>query len=509
VVTRLWAVAAILVWTLAAADHVHRLTKSANDYFLHGQYLEALAAYEEAVQRGGGPMVLINLGRLYEQLGDDGRALHSYDRAMTANPSPELLISLGGFYRRTGEPVKALEKFRSAGDWESAGTVQALDLHDLEGALVSFSQLRDAHLLRGEVLFRLERWDAAEQEFRSAGNHWLALYGLGCIELQRGHGDQAVVDFSQAIATMAGAPEPTSDLLPRKSSVFDDMIRLQPAAAPETLFDWMEGALRNGGDRPALREIQTKLAPGSMLVEHWDTAAVWATRERAGIGDPVETGLPSAIRNLLIVPAGGLNSPELPPVRYLPYAGLLLHEESSRMPLLPWQKRVVKIQHKIDLTTGAPVVSFSAAVADVGNPNRSRIVFSPSEALFRAEAAELPLGKTDLVTIDACETAGASILGEAFLAAGARSVVVPLRPVDAQTGAAFMQHFYVNLAKGQPTATALRNTKLERREWEAFILMGNGELPIRGVLSWWWIVAAAAVGGRIGLSIIRLPRRAN
>src|SRR6185369_3569649 len=174
---------------------------------------------------------------------------------------------------------------------------------------------------------------------------------------------------------------------------------------------------------------------------------------------------------------------------------------------------------------GVSLLHFSThATVDPIDANRSRMLFTPeraspsSEYLFWPEAAALPLSGIDLVTLSACDTEGGKMVrGEgvqsfsrAFLAAGARSTVTTLwRVADAPT-ADFMRLFYLHLAKGEPKATALRAAKVnfirsgsqlaEPRYWAAFVLNGDGRIPIRRVLSWMWISAAAILlGGLIFL----------
>lgn len=164
---------------------------------------------------------------------------------------------------------------------------------------------------------------------------------------------------------------------------------------------------------------------------------------------------------------------------------------------------------------GVPLLHFSThAAADGNDPNRSRILFSPAQGqpgatyLFRTEVPTLALAHTDLVTLSACDTeAGKVARGEgiqsfsrAFLAAGARSTVTTLWRVADGPTADFMQSFYTLLARGYTKAAALREAKLrflrsgnelaEPRYWAAFVLTGDGQVPIRPVLSWTWIVLA-------------------
>jgi CHAT domain-containing protein len=177
------------------------------------------------------------------------------------------------------------------------------------------------------------------------------------------------------------------------------------------------------------------------------------------------------------------------------------------------------------LEHGAPLLHLAThAVADTADANRSRILFTPepgrqgSEYLFRGEVAALPLAGADLVTLSACDTeAGPLARGEgiqsfsrAFLAAGARATVTTLWRVQDSAAADFMTIFYRHLAAGEPKAEALRAAKLsflaqggERVQplyWAAFVLNGDGQEPIRPVVSWMWfagglLLAAGIVTG--------------
>ena len=76
--------------------------------------------------------------------------------------------------------------------------------------------------------------------------------------------------------------------------------------------------------------------------------------------------------------------------------------------------------------------------------------------------------KADLVTLSACESAtgvalpgeGAMSIGRAFHAAGARSVVSALWPIDDKATATFMTRFYAALHGGSPKVEALRQAQL-------------------------------------------------
>jgi CHAT domain-containing protein len=106
------------------------------------------------------------------------------------------------------------------------------------------------------------------------------------------------------------------------------------------------------------------------------------------------------------------------------------------------------------------------------------------------EIARLSLD-ADLVTLSACDTAtgksegegGITGLAEAFLLAGAKSVVGALWSVDDSATEALMKDFYAHLANGEDRASALRHAKLDYLQqmgdrppvfWAGFTLVGDG-----------------------------------
>ena len=111
--------------------------------------------------------------------------------------------------------------------------------------------------------------------------------------------------------------------------------------------------------------------------------------------------------------------------------------------------------------------------------------------LYAIEAQGLNLEGTELVVLSACETAqgqidyaeGVSGLVRAFRTAGARYVLVALRPVGDQSASSFMQRFYYHwLAQaGSDPAAALRAAQLEAittpqphdPTWAYFSLVGG------------------------------------
>ena len=124
--------------------------------------------------------------------------------------------------------------------------------------------------------------------------------------------------------------------------------------------------------------------------------------------------------------------------------------------------------------------------------------------LTLADVERLALPQAPLVTLSACETGlgdlrGSDIFGlsQAFLQAGAASLVVSLWPVPDEATRQLMIHFYRNLVAGKSKAAALRSAQLTLRSdpvhghplhWAGFVLIGDG-----GTL-WWDDLTASEKG---------------
>ncbi len=130
--------------------------------------------------------------------------------------------------------------------------------------------------------------------------------------------------------------------------------------------------------------------------------------------------------------------------------------------------------------------------ADPEFPDRSALVFAPREApiddglLQVREIRKLPLNAS-LVTLSACDT-GVGPVGEegvvnivnAFIEAGAQSVVSTLWEVEDHATAQLMISFYGHLSRGEEKAEALRQAQLESLKagdppyfWAGFELDGE------------------------------------
>ena len=149
--------------------------------------------------------------------------------------------------------------------------------------------------------------------------------------------------------------------------------------------------------------------------------------------------------------------------------------------------------------------------ADLQDPERSFILLAPAlpktqryDYLFSKEVSALPLGKTDLVTLSACETnVGVFVPGEglrgfseAFLAAGARSVLNSLWSVGDRSTEELMTRFYSRLASGETAGDALRMAKLDfinhpqsshPAHWAAFVITGDSDWKLPRLIGWPWL----------------------
>lgn len=153
------------------------------------------------------------------------------------------------------------------------------------------------------------------------------------------------------------------------------------------------------------------------------------------------------------------------------------------------------------------------AIADMDNPERSRLLFSPDEPgqansyVFLKQLYDLDLRGVNLATLSACDTErgrlvpgeGVQAFSRALLAAGSRSSLTTLWRVPDGPTAEFMKQFYYFLLKQHKSkAEALRLTKLEflhsgtqlshPRFWAAFVLNGDGAEPVPRFIPWQAIV---------------------
>ncbi|MBD3220986.1 CHAT domain-containing protein [bacterium] len=168
------------------------------------------------------------------------------------------------------------------------------------------------------------------------------------------------------------------------------------------------------------------------------------------------------------------------------------------------ESRLRALQERGELGRYDVVHLATHALVDADRPERSALVLSQVDLDDRDDglltAAEIAAGwhlDADLVVLSACETGlgrpapGEGYLGftQAFLAAGARSVLVSLWQVDDRATALLMERFYATLReRGLGQCEALREAQgwlrhhevdgrrvfADERYWGAFVLVGVG-----------------------------------
>ena len=171
-----------------------------------------------------------------------------------------------------------------------------------------------------------------------------------------------------------------------------------------------------------------------------------------------------------------------------------------------------------------PVLHFAThAQADMQDPDRSFILLAPAsqkaqqyDYLFSKEISGGAFGHADLVTLSACETnvgvivpgEGLRSFSEAFLGAGARSVLNSLWSVGDTSTEELMTRFYARLARGDTAAEALRTAKLDfinhpqsrhPAHWAAFVLNGDADWTLPRLISWWWMASLIVLVALAGL----------
>jgi tetratricopeptide (TPR) repeat protein len=333
---------------------IEAISNIATLHFYQARYLESLRAYHEALAaldgQSGQPwaarlrrILLTNLAALFQRVGQEEQALQIYAELRNTRESlapaeqARLLTNLGVLYRRLNDPVKALETYRAAlrllGGNEhtevrivllkNIGIVEALDLGDLPAALEAFTsalelskqsgarrEVMQAHLYRGETLFRQGDAAASAREFEAAlaaarelsttEEQWKALYGMGRLARAAGREEDAVARFREAIGVIESVRAKLqltslkTDFLADKRDVYDALLEILLQRGDGVgMFELLERArARTFQDRlamapPGLSAVQARLDDRTLLLEYWvgphGAAVLWATHASNGL----------------------------------------------------------------------------------------------------------------------------------------------------------------------------------------------------------------------------------
>ena len=305
--------------------------------------------------------------------------------------------------------------------------------------------------------------------------------------------------------------------------VTDDAVhsaRLGRTDSLAALVDFLYAMLRDGHDdawRPAARRAYATLvaplhptADTSVLVVPDGPLAYLPFEALSTPGDSVPWGVRRSVR---YAPSASvlLAIEEAPPVGAS--QGVLAVGDPARPPgdPLPSLPRAAdearQVYHLFDPTHSALLLGADATLVRwrAHEPGRYRYLHFALHALVSDQRPgrtalvladgrlDLPAIRAldldaDLVTLSACETAlGHRLRGEgviglpyAFLAAGARGVLVTLWRVSDRAAADFMEEFYGEIHRGVSPETALRRVRQRwvgarapPSEWAAFVLVGG------------------------------------
>ncbi|MFQ5700990.1 MAG: CHAT domain-containing protein [Acidobacteriota bacterium] len=421
---------------------------------------------------------------------------------------------------RRGEPQSAPVSKPGA-----VGLEEAQALLDPATAIISYVLTSERTLAmvvttRG---FHLEVLPAAPRIFQAQVPNYLEL-------LRRGAGWEAVARRLHG--------ELMAPLLAHLGDGIRHLIIVPDGPLHALLFDTLLGAGADGRERPLLEDVGVSYAPSVTILAE-------LMRE-----DP-----PAGIASILLFadPALSDETPkDVARMRYL-YADQGLH-----LSLVPGSRREARFvsryagpggrilqgpQASEERLKGLRLRGFTLlhfathGLLSETDPMGSALVLAPGGDHFQdgflqaREIARLDLD-ADLVVLSACRSArgallpgeGVQGLAQAFLHAGARSVIGTLWNVDDRETAAFVEEFYYRLAAGDGKAEALRNAKLARRaalpaagplHWAAFVLLGEPfrRLPLAAapVAGWGWrwalAGAVAALAAVVGASRRRGIRR--
>lgn len=231
------------------------------------------------------------------------------------------------------------------------------------------------------------------------------------------------------------------------------------------------------------------LAPdGETLLREGGPELIFGLSATALFAAPPRPERPAADADRAVCLAIGYNGGSLHPLRYA-------EDEAAEVAGLTRGQAVIGPIPKAALLTGAPVNARWLHISchgqfDAEAPLASGLLVGPDEWLAAQDVLAAARLTCELVTLSACESGRSRVrrgdeligLARAFLAAGARAVLVTLWQVDEQSTRLLMAEFYRGLLTGLSAPAALRQAQLRiRREyadpfyWAPFILIATGQ----------------------------------
>lgn len=294
-----------------------------------------------------------------------------------------------------------------------------------------------------------------------------------------------------------------------------DALRLQHLViVPDgSLYQLPFDALIGPDGNYVLKTHTVSYAPSSTVLSFLRSRHNESPTEMAflGVGDvPYDLEPPSAgggaRREALPFLARGINDISGAHLFHLPAARQELMDADAALgrpeeSLLPLGSEATKTKLHSEPLSTFKVIHFAVhGLSTPHFPQRSALVLARDprnndDGLLQfREIAQLPLS-ADLVTLSACDTAAGELQGEegstglvqAFLFAGAKSVVASVWRVEDAATELLMKQFYTHLAEKEDKSSALRQAKLDYLAtrgsrapiyWAAFVLVGDGSAPI-------------------------------
>lgn len=332
-------------------DEITALNNIGTVRYFTGRYSEASEAYRAAETLVDSSAVapwlasrrqltLANTAVLYQTLGQYDRALTLYNellkspQALSAEEQAQLLANVGVLRRRLGDPQKALDTYRAAQalyrrsghrDGEIAvlndiGIVQAMDLKDLDGASVTFtnaltaaeasgdrSLIIQSRLYRGETYLRNEKFEQSGADFKAADDNaaaigakeeqWKAEFGLARVALRQHDARTGMNLLRRSLAVIESLRSGISNsslkstFLADKRDVYDLLI--ENSQDVRDIFAYMEGSRARTlseklrpASKPSLDRITGLLPKDTALIEYWMSGSsalvLWVDRGQAG-----------------------------------------------------------------------------------------------------------------------------------------------------------------------------------------------------------------------------------
>lgn len=172
-----------------------------------GNLRDAFIDYERALQIDGNlPIVYLNRGLLYQQIGEVEKSKKDYQQVFAIAPEVAMASYSKGLAPMTLAQSPALvsihlERALAHGNLDQID----LALKDIEQALAVDANAESAYLLRGNLYYARKEWSKALADYNQVlkldPDHANALYNRAWTKYKMGNKKEAIADF-QTVATL-------------------------------------------------------------------------------------------------------------------------------------------------------------------------------------------------------------------------------------------------------------------------------------------------------------------